>query len=325
VTHAISIHQYGGPKVLKWEAVSIGQPAIGEVRLRHTAVGLNFIDVYQRTGLYPLGDLPQTLGVEAAGVVEAVGDGVADLQPGDRVAYAMVLGAYSTERLIAADKLIKLPDTIDDETAAAMMLQGMTARYLLKNSYPVQAGDTVLVMAAAGGVGTLLSQWARHLDVTVIGCVGSEEKARLAKAQGCNHTILYAEEDVASRVREITGGEGVAAVYDSVGQATQMASLDSLRPTGTFVSYGNASGPITDFNIGLLAQKGSLYVQRPTLGTYIRNRALLLESASDLIAVVSRGVVKVEIGQRYSLSELAQAHKDLEARKTTGATVLLPG
>ncbi|MCW8945744.1 MAG: quinone oxidoreductase [Sedimenticola sp.] len=324
MTHAIRIHQYGGPEVLSWEAVSIGNPAAGQVKLRHTAVGLNFIDVYQRTGLYPLGDFPQTLGMEAAGIVEAVGEGVEGLSPGDRVAYAMVLGAYSSERLIDADKLIKLPDSINDETAAAMMLQGMTARYLLKNSYPVQRGDTVLLMAAAGGVGTILSQWARHLGATVIGCVGSKEKADLAHAQGCHHTILYAEEDVAARVRDITGGEGVAAVYDSVGQATLISSLDSLRPTGTFVSFGNASGPITDFNLGLLAQKGSLYVQRPTLGTYVRNRALLTESAEDLIDVVAQGIVKVHIGQRYALSDVAQAHKDLEARKTTGATVLLP-
>ncbi|MCW8890207.1 MAG: quinone oxidoreductase, partial [Sedimenticola sp.] len=246
------------------------------------------------------------------------------LLPGDRVAYAMVLGAYATERLVAADKLIKLPDTISDETAAAMMLQGMTARYLLKNSYPVQSGDTILLMAAAGGVGTILSQWADHLGVTVIGCVGSEEKARLAKAQGCHHTILYAEEDVAARVKAITGGEGVAAVYDSVGQATLNAALDSLRPTGTLVSFGNASGPITDFNLGLLAQKGSLYVQRPTLATYVRNRALLEASADDLMDVVGRGVVKVHIGQRYALSDVAQAHQDLEARNTTGATILLP-
>ncbi|TVO71891.1 quinone oxidoreductase family protein [Sedimenticola selenatireducens] len=324
MTHAIRIHQYGGPEVLSWDEVDVGEPASGEVKLRHTAIGLNFIDVYQRTGLYPVGDFPQALGMEAAGIVVAVGEGVPDLSPGDRVAYAMVLGAYTTERLIDADKLVKLPDSIDDETAAAMMLQGMTARYLLKNSYPVRSGDVVLLMAAAGGVGTLLSQWARHLGVTVIGCVGSEEKAKLAQAQGCHHTILYQEEDVAARVRDITGGEGVAAVYDSVGQATLMASLDSLRPTGTLVSFGSASGPITDFNIGLLAQKGSLYIQRPTLGTYIRNRALLIESAKDLMGVVAQGAVKVQIGQRYSLADTAQAHQDLEARQTTGATVLLP-
>ncbi|MCW8949390.1 MAG: quinone oxidoreductase [Sedimenticola sp.] len=324
MTHAIRIHQYGGPEVLQWEAVSVGAPGKGEVRLRHTAVGLNFIDVYQRTGLYPLGDFPQTLGMEAAGVVEAVGEGVTDLAEGDRVAYAMVLGAYATERLIDASKLVKLPDSLSDETAAAMMLQGMTARYLLKSSYPVQSGDAILVMAAAGGVGTLLTQWANHLGVTVIGCVGSAEKARLAREQGCQHIILYNQEDVAARVRDITGGEGVAAVYDSVGQATLMASLDSLRPTGTLVSFGSASGPITDFNLGLLAQKGSLYVQRPTLGTYVRNRPLLTECANDLIDVVVQGIVKVQIGQRYALNDVAQAHEDLEARKTTGATVLLP-
>ncbi|WP_428605314.1 quinone oxidoreductase family protein [Sedimenticola sp.] len=324
MNNAIRIHQYGGPEVLNLEPVEIGAPAAGEVRVRHTAIGLNFIDVYQRTGLYPLGDFPQTLGMEAAGVIETVGSDVADFAVGDRVAYAMSLGAYCNERLMGVEKLVKLPDGIEDRTAAAMMLQGMTARYLLKSSYPVQAGDSILVMAAAGGVGTLLCQWARHLGVTVIGCVGSPEKAQLAQQNGCHHTILYKEEDVAARVREITGGEGVAAAYDSVGQATLMASLDSLRPTGTFVSYGNASGPISDFNVGVLAQKGSLYLQRPTLATYIRNRELLNQCAGDLFDVVQSGAVKVRIGQTYPLAEVAQAHRDLEARKTTGATVLLP-
>lgn len=321
---AIRIHQYGGPEVLTLESVSIGDPGAAEVRVRHTAIGLNFIDVYQRTGLYPLSDFPQTLGMEAAGVIEAVGQEVDGFAVGDRVAYAMGLGAYCNERLMGVDKLVKLPDGIEDQSAAAMMLQGMTARYLLKSSYPVQAGDAVLVMAAAGGVGTLLSQWANHLGATVIGCVGSPDKARLAQENGCHHTILYKEEDVAARVRDITGGAGVAAAYDSVGQATLMGSLDSLRPTGTLVSFGNASGPISDFNIGLLAQKGSLYLQRPTLATYIRNRELLDQCANDLFEVVQSGAVKVRIGQTYPLADVAQAHRDLEARKTTGATVLLP-
>ncbi len=324
MNNAIRIHEYGGPEVLTLESVTVGDPGGGEVRLRHTAIGLNFIDVYQRTGLYPLGAFPQTLGMEAAGVVEAVGAGVDGFRVGDRVGYAMALGAYCHERLIEADKLVKLPDEIEDQTAAAIMLQGMTARYLLKNSYPVQAGDTILVMAAAGGVGTLLSQWAAHLGATVIGCVGSPEKARLAQEHGCHHTILYTQEDVAGRVRDITGGEGVAAVYDSVGQATLHASLDSLRPTGTLVSFGNASGPINDFNVGLLAQKGSLYLQRPTLATYIRTRELLDSCASDLFQVVQSGAVKVKIGQAYPLAKVAQAHRELEARKTVGATVLLP-
>ncbi|WP_260295808.1 quinone oxidoreductase family protein [Sedimenticola hydrogenitrophicus] len=321
---AIRIHQYGGPEVLSLESVAVGEPAAGEVRVRHSAIGLNFIDVYQRTGLYPVAGFPQTLGMEAAGVIEAVGAGVDGFAAGDRVAYAMALGSYCNARLMGVDKLVRLPDTIDDQTAAAMMLQGMTARYLLKSSYPVQAGDAILVMAAAGGVGTLLCQWANHLGATVIGCVGSADKARLAQENGCHHTILYKEEDVAARVREITGDAGVAAAYDAVGQATLMASLDSLRPTGTFVSYGNASGPISDFNIGLLAQKGSLYLQRPTLATYIRNRELLNECAQDLFDVVQSGAVKVRIGQTYGLADVAQAHRDLEARQTTGATLLLP-
>lgn len=321
---AIRIHQYGGPEVLTLESVAVGEPAADEVRVRHSAIGLNFIDVYQRTGLYPLGGFPQTLGMEAAGVIEAVGAEVDGFAAGDRVAYAMVLGSYCNARVMGVDKLVRLPDAIDDRTAAAMMLQGMTARYLLKSSFPVQAGDAILVMAAAGGVGTLLCQWANHLGATVIGCVGSPEKARLARDNGCHHTILYQEEDVAARVRDITGGEGVAAAYDAVGQATLMASLDSLRPTGTFVSYGNASGSISDFNIGLLAQKGSLYLQRPTLATYIRNRELLNECAQDLFEVVQSGAVKVRIGQTYALAEVAQAHRDLEARLTTGATLLLP-
>jgi NADPH2:quinone reductase len=324
VNSAIRIHQYGGPEVLTLESVAVGEPAAGEVRVKHSAIGLNFIDVYQRTGLYPVAGFPQTLGMEAAGVIEAVGAEVDGFAAGDRVAYAMVLGSYCNARVMGVDKLVRLPDAIDDRTAAAMMLQGMTARYLLKSSFPVQAGDAILVMAAAGGVGTLLCQWANHLGATVIGCVGSPEKARLARDNGCHHTILYKEEDVAGRVRDITGGEGVAAAYDAVGQATLMASLDSLRPTGTFVSYGNASGPISDFNIGLLAQKGSLYLQRPTLATYIRNRELLNECAQDLFDVVQSGAVKVRIGQTYPLAEVAQAHRDLEARQTTGATLLLP-
>ncbi len=324
MTKAIRIHETGGPEVLKWEDVEVGAPGPGQVRLKHTAVGLNFIDIYQRTGLYPLGEFPITMGMEGAGVIEETGDGVEGFAAGDRIAYAMGLGAYSEERVMSTERLVKVPDGIDDQKAAAMMLQGMTSRYLLKSSYPVQAGDAVLVMAAAGGVGLILSQWAKHLGATVIGCVGSDDKAELAKANGCDHTILYKTEDVAARVKEITDGEGVAASYDSVGQATLDASLDSLKPTGTLVTFGNASGPITNFNPGVLAAKGSLYIQRPTLATYTRNRQLLDECASDLFDVVSSGAVEITVGQTYPLAEAAQAQIDLEERKTTGSTVLMP-
>jgi len=324
MTKAIRIHAHGGPEELKWEDVDVGDPGPGEVRLKHTAVGLNFIDVYQRTGLYPLGDLPKTLGMEGAGVIEAVGDGVEGFAAGDRVGYAMGLGAYSEARLMGTDRLVTIPDSIDDATTAAMMLQGMTARYLLKSSYAVQSGDTILVMAAAGGVGLILTQWAKHLGATVIGCVGSEEKADLAKAHGCDHTILYKTENIAERVRDITDGTGVPVSYDSIGQATLDASLDSLAPCGTLVTFGNASGPITDFNPGILGLKGSLYMQRPTLTTYTRNRQVLDECAGDLIDVVSSGAVKITVGQTYPLAETAQAHRDLEARNTTGSTVLMP-
>ena len=324
MTKAIRIHAHGGPEALTWEDVDVGDPGDGQVRLKHTAVGLNYIDVYQRTGMYPVGDLPQTLGMEGAGVIEAVGSGVEGFAEGDRVAYAMGLGSYAEARLMATDRLVKIPDGIEDQQAAAMMLQGMTARYLLKSSYAVQAGDSILVMAAAGGVGLILCQWAKHIDATVIGCVGSGEKAELAQANGCDHTILYKDEDVAAKVKEITGGEGVAVSYDSIGAATLGASLDSLRPEGVFVTFGNASGPITDFNPGALAPRGSLYMQRPTLATYTRNRELLDECANDLFKHVAGGQVKINVGQTYPLAETAQAHTDLEARKTTGSTVLLP-
>lgn len=324
MTKAIRIHAHGGPEALTWEDVDVGDPGDGQVRLKHTAVGLNYIDVYQRTGMYPVGDLPQTLGMEGAGVIEAVGSGVEGFAEGDRVAYAMGLGSYAEARLMATDRLVKIPDGIEDQQAAAMMLQGMTARYLLKSSYAVQAGDSILVMAAAGGVGLILCQWAKNIGATVIGCVGSGEKAELAQANGCDHTILYKDEDVAAKVKEITGGEGVAVSYDSIGAATLEASLDSLRPEGVFVTFGNASGPITDFNPGALAPRGSLYMQRPTLATYTRNRELLDECANDLFKHVAGGQVKINVGQTYPLAETAQAHTDLEARKTTGSTVLLP-
>lgn len=324
MNHAIRIHQHGDAGVLRWEPVEPGTPGPGQVLLRQTACGLNYIDVYQRTGLYPAGDMPAVLGMEAAGVVEAVGDGVNDLAVGDRVAYPMCQGAYAEARVIAAEKLVKLPEALSEKQAAAIMLKGLTAHYLLFRSYPVQPGDSILVYAAAGGVGLMLCQWAKHLGARVIGCVGSEAKAELAHANGCDHTILYREETIPDRVREITAGEGVAAAYDSVGKATFMASLDSLRPFGVMVSYGNASGPVEPFNPAILAPKGSLYLTRPTLATHIATRALLEEGADRLFGAVTDGLLHIQINQTYPLAEAAQAQRDLEARNTTGSTVLLP-
>lgn len=323
MSHAIRIHQYGGADMLRWEPVDVGDPGPGEVRLKQTACGLNFIDVYQRDGLYPIGDLPAVLGMEGAGVVDAVGEGVDTLAMGDRVAYPMCLGAYAEARVIAADKLVKLPDTVSDQQAAAIMLKGLTAHYLLFRSYPVQAGDTILVYAAAGGVGLLLSQWAKHLGARVIGCVGSDDKAELAKANGCDEVILYRDENIPQRVRDLTDGEGVVAAYDSVGKATFMDSLDSLCPFGVMVSYGNASGPVDPFSPAILAPKGSLYVTRPTLATHIATRELLDEGATRLLGAVTDGLLHIQINQQYPLAETAQAHRDLEARKTTGSTVLV--
>lgn len=324
MTHAIRIHSHGGPEVLRWEEVEVGAPGPGEVLLRQTACGLNFIDVYQRDGLYPAGELPAVLGMEAAGTVEAVGEGVDGLAVGDRAAYPMCQGAYAEARLIAADRLVKLPASLSDRQAAAIMLKGLTAHYLLFRSYPVKPGDSILVYAAAGGVGLLLCQWARHLGARVIGCVGSEEKAELARANGCEHTILYREEDIPSKVREFTGGEGVAAAYDSVGRASFMASLDSLRPLGVLVSYGNASGPVEPFSPSILAAKGSLYLTRPTLATHIATRELLEEGVERLFGAVTDGLLHIQINQAYPLAETARAHRELEGRTTTGASVLLP-
>ena len=321
MSKAIRIHQTGGPEVLTWEDVEVGEPGPGQVRLRQTACGLNYIDVYGRTGLYPVGDLPATIGMEAAGVVEAVGDGV-ELAIGDRVAYPMALGAYAEARLIEADKLVQVPDSIDDETAAAMMLKGLTAHYLLFRTYAVQPGDAILVYAAAGGVGLILCQWASQLGATVIGCVGSEEKAELAQANGCDHTILYRDENIAQRVRELTNGVGAAVAYDSVGKATFEASLDSLRPLGVLATYGNASGPVDPFSPAILAPKGSLYVTRPTLATHIATRELLDEGAQRLLDVVGSGKVRISVNQTLPLSEAQSAHQQLEARETTGSTVL---
>jgi NADPH2:quinone reductase len=323
MTHAIRFHQTGGPEVLVWEEVKLGKPGPGEARIRHTAVGLNFVDIYNRAGVYPV-QLPSGLGAEGAGVVEEVGAGVTDLKPGDRVAYgSSPLGAYAEERLIPADRLIKLPNSIDDKTAAAMMLKGLTTQYLIRQTYRIKAGETILLHAAAGGVGSILSQWAKHLGVTVIGTVGSEEKAKLAKKNGCAHTILYNREDLVKRVDEITGGKKVPVVYDSVGKDTFMKSLDCLAPLGFMVLFGQSSGSVDPLNLGLLAQKGSLYVTRPTLNTYGAKREHLVAMAKELFEVVESGAVKIEVNQTYPLKDAAKAQADLAARKTTGSTVLL--
>lgn len=322
MSKAIRIHQTGGPEVLKWEDVEVGRPATGQVRLHQTACGLNYIDVYGRTGLYPVAEFPAILGMEAVGFIEELGDGVEGFNIGDRVAYPMQLGAYTEQRLASASQLVKIPDSIGDETAAAMMLKGLTAHYLLFRTYPVKPGDSILVYAAAGGVGLILCQWAKLLGANVIGCVGSEEKAELAKQNGCDYCIFYRDEDIATRVRDITGGEGVAAAYDSIGKATFDASLDSLRPFGVLATYGNASGPVEPFSPAILAPKGSLYVTRPTLATHVSTRALLTEGAERLISVVSNGQVKIQVNQRYNLADCAEAHRALEARKTTGSTIL---
>jgi NADPH2:quinone reductase len=322
MTKAIRVHETGGPEVLKWEDVEVGDPGPGEARVRHSAVGLNFVEVYFRTGLYPPPELPFTPGAEGAGVVEAVGEGVDNVQVGDRVAYGTSPpGSYSQVRLIPADNLVKLPDDISDETAAAMMLQGMTVEYLLLRTYPLKSGETILFHAAAGGVGLIACQWANFLGATVIGTVGTDEKAELARAHGCHHTIVYTRENVAERVREITNGEGVPVVYDAVGRDTLEGSLDSLRPFGLLVSFGNASGPITNFNVVTLSQKGSLYLTRPTLFTHRAVPGRLAEMASNLFNVVQSGAVKIEVNQTYPLQDAAQAHRDLEARKTTGSTI----
>jgi NADPH2:quinone reductase len=321
---AIRIEETGGPEVLKYVDIEVGEPGPGQVRLKQTAVGLNYIDVYHRTGLYPV-QPPLVIGLEAAGEVVAVGEGVSDLRPGDRVAYASPpLGAYAEERLIAADRVVKLPDSIDDQTAAAMMLQGMTVEYLIRRTYPVKAGDTVLWHAAAGGVGLMACQWLKHLGATVIGTAGSPEKMALAKAHGADHVINYREENYVEKVKEITGGKGVPVVYDGVGKDTWEGSLDCLQPRGLMVSFGNASGPVPPVNLGILSAKGSLYVTRPTLMTYTASREDLAESAGAVMEVVGKGIVKIEVNQTYPLSEAEQAHRDLEGRKTTGSTVLLP-
>ncbi|SOY90247.1 quinone oxidoreductase, NADPH-dependent [Cupriavidus taiwanensis] len=324
MSKAIRIEQTGGPEVMQWVDVQVGDPGPGEVRVRHEAVGLNYIDVYFRTGLYKQ-PLPGGLGMEGAGVVEAVGEGVRHVAVGDRVAYAgRPTGAYAQVRVMPADIVVRLPDAIPFDTAAAMMLQGLTAQYLIRDSYKVQPGDTVLLHAAAGGVGLIACQWLKALGVTVIGTVGSDEKAELARANGCAHTIVYTRESFVERVREITNGKGVPAVYDSIGADTFRGSLDCLAPRGTMVSFGNASGPVPPFDLSVLGNKGSLRLTRPTLMTYVVHRELLEPMVADLFDAVTTGKVKVDIRQRYAVSEVAQAHRDLESRKTTGSTVLLP-
>jgi NADPH2:quinone reductase len=321
---AIRLDQTGGPEVLKWEDVEVGEPGPGQARVRHTAVGVNFIDTYHRSGLYPI-PLPSGLGTEGAGVVEAVGPGIAHVHPGDRVAYAgSPPGSYAEVRVVPADRLLKLPDDVPDRQAAAMMLKGMTVQYLIRRTYPVKPGETVLFHAAAGGVGLIACQWLKALGATVIGTVGSDEKAELAKAHSCDHPIVYTREDFPKRVREITGGQGVPVVFDSVGKSTFPGSLDCLRPLGLLVSFGNASGPVPPFELGILAQKGSLYVTRPTLATYTAGRADLEATAKDLFDVVRSGQVTIEVRHTYPLREAQQVHRDLEGRKTTGSIVMLP-
>jgi NADPH2:quinone reductase len=320
--HAIRIHKTGGPDVLQYEVVPQADPKPGEVRLKQTAIGLNFIDTYHRSGLYPL-QLPLTLGTEAAGVVEAAGRGVKSVKEGDRVAYCGLIGAYAESRIVPADRLVKLPKWIDDETAAAMMLKGMTAEYLIRRTFKVRKGDTVVFHAAAGGVGLIACQWLRQLGVTVIGTVGSEQKAALAKRHGCRHPVLYKSESLVDAVKKITKGKGVPVVYDSVGASTFEQSLDCLAPRGLFVSFGNASGPVAPFNTGILAQKGSLYFTRPTLQTYIASRADLEKSARALFAAVRKGV-KIRVDQTFKLRDAVKAHQALEGRQTTGSTVLIP-
>jgi len=322
--HAIRFHETGGPDVLRWEAVDVEDPAPGEIQVRHAAVGLNFIDVYHRTGLYPL-PLPSGIGLEGAGAVTAVGPGVSEFAAGDRVAYANPpVGSYSEVRNMPAHRAIKIPDGIDERTAAAMMLKGLTAQYLLRRTCRVEHGDTILLHAAAGGVGLIACQWARALGATVIGTVGSDEKAELARAHGCDHVIVYARENFVERVKEITDGRGVRAVYDSIGKDTFDGSLDCLQPMGMMVSYGSASGPVAPFQPATLAAKGSLFLTRPTLMVYTAKREDMLDMAGELFDVVESGKVVIEINQTYPLAEAARAHRDLEARKTTGSTILVP-
>ena len=324
MTYAVSINKTGTPNVLNWEKININNPKAGEVLIRQTAIGLNYIDIYFRTGLYPLERFPSILGMEAAGIVEAVGGGVRSLQVGDRVTYPMCLGAYTTERVLSADKLIKLPDHITEENAAGIMLKGLTAHYLLFRTYAVQPGDYILVYAAAGGVGSILCQWANAIGAKIIGCVGTEEKASIAKSNGCDFPILYKTDDVAEAVLEITKGEGVSVAYDSVGESTLNSSLNSLKPFGVLASFGNSSGPIKNFDPGILAKKGSLFLTRPTLATHISTPDLLNDGATKLFKMLQTDQLNIHIGQTYKLQDIQKAHSDLEGRKTSGSTILIP-
>ena len=324
MAHAIRIHKTGGPEVLTYEEVAVGAPGAGEARVRNTAIGVNFIETYQRSGLYPL-QLPSSLGTEAAGIVEAVGSGVDWVKPGDRVATCTgSIGAYSTERIVPADRLVKLPDGIDDKTAATLMLKGLTVQYLLRQTYPLKGGETILFHAAAGGVGLIACQWVRALGVTMIGTVGSDAKAELAKASGCTHTVVYTRENFVERVKALTGGKGVPVVYDSIGKDTFPASLDCLMPRGMFVLFGSSSGAIPPVNLQIFAQKGSLYMTRPTLFTYAHDRASLTAMAQEMFSLVLAGKIKSEARQTFALKDAAAAHRALESRATSGATVLIP-
>ncbi len=323
MTKAIRFHEHGGPDVLRWEDVEVGDPGPGQLRVRHTAIGVNFVDTYQRSGLYPV-DTPAVAGNEGVGVVEAAGEGVEGFSPGDRVVYTGVPGSYAEERLLPADRVVRLPEGVSDEAAAAAFLKGLTVHYLIHDTYEVRAGETVLWHAAAGGVGLLACQWLDHLGVEVIGTMSTEEKAERAREAGCAHTVLYTEESFLEAVREITGGAMLPVVYDSVGADTWEESLDCLRPRGLMVSFGNASGPVTDVDLGILARKGSLYVTRPTLGTFIGSREGLERAAAGLFEVMVSGAVEVEPTERYPLADAARAHRDLEGRRTTGSVILVP-
>ena len=322
---AVRVHKFGGPEVLTYEEIDVPAPGAGQIRVRQHACGVNFTDVYSRTGLYPTaGGLPYVAGSEAAGEVTEVGSGVTEFKRGDRVAYVVGPGCYTAERVLPADRAVKLPANVSYEQAAGMMLKGLTVQYLLRRTFKVEKGMTVLMHAAAGGVGLIFCQWANHLGATVIGTVGSKEKAELARANGCRHTILYREEDFPARVKEITGGKLCDVVYDSIGKDTFPASLDCIRPLGMFVSFGSASGQIAAFNINLLSAKGSLFATRPTLNTYAAKREDLVKMADDLFAVVGSGAVKIPVNQKYALRDAAKAHRDLESRATTGSSILIP-
>ena len=323
MVQVVRIHETGGPEKLRVEDVDLASPGPGEIQIRQTAIGLNFIDIYQRSGLYPV-ELPMVLGMEGAGVVEELGEGVSDLKPGERVAYPMQMGGYAQVRNIPADRVIRIPDNIDDRTAAAMMLKGMTVEYLLERCFQVRRAQTILIHAAAGGVGLIACQWAKTLGATVIGTVSTDAKAALAKAHGCDHTIVTSREDILARVKDITGAKGVPVVYDSIGRDTFAASMACLAPRGMFVSFGQSSGPVAAFDPALLAKGGSLYYTRPSLGNYIATAADLEQSGRRLTEMVGSGKVRIAVNQTYELGDIVQAHRDLEARKTTGSTVLLP-